>query len=315
MVKVAICDYDEKYLESLLSYLYGKCESNSFSTFTNVIDYIASYDNNSYDYTIISDNFYEAVCKEGVSLDKGKQIILSTSLDDSKIDSGIAVIYKYGPMDSLLRMMTADKRYKSDGLKYAVYSPTHHELSEMYGLSMCQMLAESKKVLLIDTMHCPIVKKLIRDGPVNSLIDVIYKLENNKSDEISSLIQAYGDIDILPLSNGPLDVASISKEQWHKLINYIDSLHVEVCVFLIEDLNSGFKEIMSYVDRCILINKRGDYYKDTINSMRDYISGLGTKTIPVELTMSASNLTEGYYQLEELLTGNLGRFVRSQYIS
>ena len=46
--------------------------------------------------------------------------------------------------------------------------------------------------------------------------------------------------------------------------------------------------------------------------MRDFIKTLGVKTTSIELLMSANNLSEGCYQLEELLTGNLGRYVRSQ---
>ena len=47
-------------------------------------------------------------------------------------------------------------------------------------------------------------------------------------------------------------------------------------------------------------------------SISSFIKTLGVKTTSIELLMSANNLSEGCYQLEELLTGNLGRYVRSQ---
>ncbi|MCR4612059.1 MAG: hypothetical protein K5644_09200 [Lachnospiraceae bacterium] len=317
-MRIALCDFDDKYLNSLLSYLYGKCESKNFASFTTIEDYEAASNNNQYEYTIMADDFYEklkVLKKDSLCKESGKLIILSATIDNLQSEDAYSVIYKYGPMDGLYRMMEYKSYKASDSRKYAVYSPSHHELTEMYGLSMCQMFRESKKVLLIDTMHCPIVKKLIRDGPRGGLIDVIYKLENDKSCEIENMIEEYSEIDVLPLALNPMDVASIKKEQWRMLIDYVDSLKYEVYVFLIEDINQGFKEIMNYVDNCILINKRGDYYKETQDYMKEYIRGIGTSTTSIELLMSANNLSEGCYQLEELLTGNLGRYVRSQNYS
>lgn len=317
-MRIALCDFDDKYLSSLLSYLYGKCNDKNFATFTGVGDYCEAIDSKSYDYTVMGDEFYESyVDKTTEALDginnAGKLIILSSTIDNLASNSSHQVIYKYGPMDGLYRMMEHKKSGSaSGGKRLAVYSPTHHELTEMYGLSLCQMFAESQRVLLIDMMHCPIIKKLIRDGPRGGIIDAVYKLENNKASEIQDLIEEYSGIDVMPLATSPMDVASISKQQWKMLIEYISTLNYEVFVFLIDEINQGFREIIENVDSCILINRRGDYYKDTQDYMKEYIRNLGTSTTPVELIMSANNLNEGCYQLEELLTGNLGRYVRAQ---
>ncbi len=309
-MRIAICDFDDKYLYSLLTYLYGKCEKEEFFSFTTLEDYEESLSEGGYDYTVMDEDFYEKWKDKKNSI--GKLIILSAKIDNIGNRDEYQVIYKYGPMDGLYRIMKKKSRKTSGAKKYAIYSPIHHELTEMYGLSMCQMLSESSKVLLIDTMYCPLVEKLIRDGPRGSFIDVIYKLCNGKSDEIRELIEEYDGVDVLPFVCNPTDTASVNKEEWNMLIDYIDSLNYETYVFLLDEINQGFRSIMEYVDNCVLINKKGDYYKSKQANMQKYIRSIGTDATAVELLMSANNLTEGCYQLEELLTGNLGRYVRKQ---
>lgn len=316
-MKLAICDFDERYVNSLFTYLYGKCDSNNFSSFTSVEDFEASLLNNEYNYIIMGDEFYEVLkaSREDTGIKdtrSGKIIILSSSIDNLQNEESYQVVYKYGPMDGLYKMINHTKRKARESKSYAVYSPTHHELTEMYGLSMCQMLLESSNVLLVDMSSCPVIRSMIRDGPRSGIVDVIYKLENNRTWEIKDLIEEYSGIDVLPMSLSPTDVASICKSQWKKLIEYIDSLKYETYVFIIEDISQGFKEIVEYVDNVILINRKGDYYKVKQDEMEKFIKNMGTKVTSVELQMSANNLNEGCYRLEELLSGNLGRYVRNQ---
>ena len=311
-MKIAICDFDEKYVDSLLTYLYGKCSANNYATFTTINDYEDSLTKAEYDYCVMGDKFYEKLRgNNGSNVNAGRLIILSSAIDNLSSEEG-CYIYKYGPMDGLYKMLNSNNRNITAAKSFAVYSPSHHELTEMYGLSMCRMLSEEMKVLLVDMMHIPIIKRLIRDGPKGSIIDVIYKLENNKSEEIKDLMDEYKGVDILPFAHTPTDIISISKSQWKKLIDYIDSLDYEAYIFVLDDISQGFKEIIERAGNCVLINKRGDYYRMQQEEMRDYIKSLGVRTTGVELLMSANNLNEGCYQLEELITGNLGHFVRSQ---
>ena len=317
-LKVAICDFDERYVSSLLTYLYGKCTNVTFSSFTTIEDYMASLLNNEYSYTIMGDEFYEVykVSNEenGVASDvkEDKLIILSASIDNLQSEEAYQTIYKYGPMDGLYRMMSSSRERTSNGKSFAIYSPFHHELTEMYGISMCKMLEETENVLLIDMVNIPIIRRLIRDGPQNGIIDVIYKLENNRTWEIKDLLENYNGIDVLPMSFCPTDISSISKKQWKALLDYIDSLNYGAYVFIFEDINQGFREIIEYVDNCILINRRGDYYQKRQEEMKDFVEKIANKVTSIELQMSANNLNEGCYKIEELLTGNLFQYVRSQ---
>lgn len=317
-MKVAICDFDERYVNSLLTYLYGKSDNIIFSSFTTVEEYMSSILNNEYKYNIMGDEFYEVykIRREeaGVneSIDVEKLIILSQSIDNMQNEEAYQTIYKYGPMDGLYKMMDHARSRPSNSKSFAIYSPAHHELTEMYGLSMCKMLEESENVLLIDTINIPVLRRLIRDGPHNGIIDVIYKLENSRNWEIKDLIEDYQGIDVLPMALCPTDIASISKKQWKSLIDYIDSLKYSAYVFIIEDINQGFREIIEYVDNCILINRKGDYYKNSQEEMKEFVNEIANSITSVELKMSANNLNDGCYKIEELLTGNLYKYVRSQ---
>ena len=101
-LKVAICDFDEGYVRSLLTYLYGKCDNLTFSSFSTIEDYMASLLNNEYSYTIMGDEFYEVYKvsneenKIASDVKEDKLIILSASIDNLQSEEAYQTIYKYG---------------------------------------------------------------------------------------------------------------------------------------------------------------------------------------------------------------------------
>ena len=66
------------------------------------------------------------------------------------------------------------------------------------------------------------------------------------------------------------------------------------------------------MDKLFVLGKPGDYFRKSQELFLDYIERSNTE-IELEnvlLPMSAGKLSDGAYQLEELLQGNLGVFVR-----
>lgn len=68
---------------------------------------------------------------------------------------------------------------------------------------------------------------------------------------------------------------------------------------------------MNYIKRMILLSRPGDFYKKSSRKIEAYLSSINGEidVQRLELPMSASNLTDGSYRIEQLLSGNLGRFV------
>lgn len=326
-MKVAICDFDKKYVENLFTYLLGKCNGIDFFTFTTVEDYeVRIMNEKDFSYVIISDEFYEL--KEAYEKENcvnnclnTRYIVLNTTLEKFEYEGSYQTIYKFGPMDGLWRLInnnlnnTREESYSNLHRKStAIFSPMHHELTEAYAFCYAQNLSENGRVLMVNMMTRPLFKKVGDDEEVGSIVDFVFDLEARSNKDIEVELSNYKGIDLFPVAYNPLDIMTITKEEWEHVISYIDSMNYDRVVFLIDDINQGFKEIMSYVDECLVINKRGDFFKCVQQELTEVVRNLCNKVTVIELLMSAKNLTEGCYQIEELLSGNLGKYVRSQGI-
>jgi hypothetical protein len=66
------------------------------------------------------------------------------------------------------------------------------------------------------------------------------------------------------------------------------------------------------LDKLYLLEKTGDYFRKSQEMFLDYIERLGLEVDieDVVLPMTVGNLSDSPYQLEELLHGNLGAFVK-----
>ena len=74
----------------------------------------------------------------------------------------------------------------------------------------------------------------------------------------------------------------------------------------------GFQEIISGCQELIVLGKPGDYYRMSQGKFVEYAENhyTGVQVHEVLLPMSAGNLVDGTYAVEELIQGNLGMFVR-----
>ena len=70
--------------------------------------------------------------------------------------------------------------------------------------------------------------------------------------------------------------------------------------------------MVSMCQELVVLGKPGDYYQKSQKSFLEY-AGRVYENVPirtVSLPMSAGNLVDGTYAMEELIQGNLGIFVR-----
>ena len=74
----------------------------------------------------------------------------------------------------------------------------------------------------------------------------------------------------------------------------------------------GFAEMMEGCEEMIVLGKPGDYYRKSQSRFLEYLhtNGIRVQVEEVMLPMSAGNLVDGTYVIEELIQGNLGLFVR-----
>ena len=75
---------------------------------------------------------------------------------------------------------------------------------------------------------------------------------------------------------------------------------------------SFFSKFIDSFNKLYVLVKSGDYFKRAQEQFFDYLERLETNVDIEEviLPMSAGNLSDGEYHIEELLQGNLGMFVK-----
>ena len=86
----------------------------------------------------------------------------------------------------------------------------------------------------------------------------------------------------------------------------------ETIVILFGRTINGFSSIIERLEKLYVLGKPGDYFRRGQDMFFDYLERINSSvdSLNVILQMSAANLADGSYQIEELLQGNLGVFVK-----
>lgn len=116
---------------------------------------------------------------------------------------------------------------------------------------------------------------------------------------------------VSPFAN-PEEVNDISQEAWESLMSYILRAGYDTVVILFGRTVQGFHNMVSMCEELVVLGKPGDYYQKSIRAFMNY-AGKTFDDVSIKsvyLPMSAGNLVDGTYAMEELIQGNLGIFVR-----
>jgi hypothetical protein len=131
---------------------------------------------------------------------------------------------------------------------------------------------------------------------------------------ITDYVTSFMGIDYIPPFHNPEEFNDVDSETWQKFFTFIASLGYDHIVILFGRTMQGFTDMLTCCDELIVLNKPGDYYRMSQNRFLQYLEEchIATAVASVLLPMSAGNLVDGTYVLEELIQGNLGVFVRKQ---
>jgi hypothetical protein len=116
---------------------------------------------------------------------------------------------------------------------------------------------------------------------------------------------------ILPFSN-PNEISEIDSDTWSKFLELLSRADYDYIVVLFGRTINGFNSHIRNLEKLYVLGKPGDYFRKSQEAFLNYIDRIGSdlELEDVILPMSAGNLSDGSYQLEELLQGNLGLFVK-----
>ncbi len=317
---IALCETDSEYLEAMASYLMEHIPNVAISTFTSVESFLNT--GQGFKVGIMSREFL-AVQEFSDSRAEVEEKIYLCDEEVAAEYEHLPMVYKYQSMDVMENTLKkilqirptvakASVARSSDSRVFGIYSPISHELSMPFALALCQVLRESGSVLFLDIEEISIMSRMIGRENEKGLMDLLYMVMQPDEVNLADYVSSYMGIDIITPFANPEDLNEIRGEVWGKLMNCLLRAGYDSVVILYGRITQGFKEMAGNCDEFLALGKPGDYYRKSqerfLEYIRDYYAGLSVSSIL--LPMSASNLVDGTYALDELIQGNLGLFVK-----
>lgn len=315
-LEVALCDCCESYIMKFASYLMENMKV-SIHIFTTIESFFS--DEGCYDVAILSEEFMEVSDFRPKGKVKHKYF-----LTENKEAAEDSTIYKYQSMDCILdqvaelkklqNMVASIKHSNSHSKMIGVYSPVGHELQLPFSMALGQAYRSDGKVLFLDLEEISIMPDLIGRSCERNLLDLLYEINTNTSDEfnLSKYARSFMGFDYIEPFLNPNELSEIDQETWSRLFNRLQATDYDVIVILFGRAINGFNSFIEGLEKLYVLGKPGDYFKKGQEAFFEFLDRIDTEVESenVILPMSAGNLTDGTYQIEELLQGNLGVFVK-----
>ncbi len=311
-LKVALCDQNEDYILKLANY-FMEIPQVSVHIFTTPEGFFA--DENDYDVTVLTEDFQDITDfrPKGTT---GHKYHLIEDFDTESEDC----IYRFQAVDNILNEIhelrkvgnTGSKKSNGTSKLVGIFSPASHELSLPFSMAVSQSYRTSGRVLFLDIEEVSILPKLIGDACERNLMDLLYEQSTSEKLDLSKYVRSFMGFDYVTPFENPNEISEIDEETWSGFFEALEQSSYDVVIVLFGRAINGFSGFIEKLNKLYVLNRPGDYFKMSQDSFLTYIEKINAteKVENVLLPMSAGNLSEGTYQIEELLQGNLGVFVK-----
>ncbi len=321
--KLLICDTDTAYAKALTAYLMQALKGFSITTYTDMEAFAS--DEEGYQVSLLGEEFLGVVkeaAKSGEDARFGEVLYLCARSGGE--DEGYPTVFKFQQMGTFVKAILAhsDVRGREKGEEtgrgqhwIGIHSPIRHELQLPFALAYGRMRARQERVLFLDLETNSIMEELIDCEGSRSLIDALYLSEEVEGADIAELADYYEGMSYLAPMRNFGEAVEVLPEQWKRLFYSVRKTDFDVVVVLFDDGVQCARELFGCLEELILLCKPGDYYRKSKGKVLNYIEGLanGPMVQDVNLALSGGNLADGTYRFEQLLEGNLGRFVESTF--
>ncbi len=313
-LEVALCDLDTDYILKFASQLTNKAKVN-VHIFTNVEAFFS--DEGDFDIAVMTEDFQEITEFKT----KGK-INRKYFLSEEPVEDELNHIYKYQSIDNIftcieeLRLVVqasaSVKKSNEKSKMVCVYSPISHELQLPFAMALSQEYKTEGSVLFLDLEEISILPALVGNACERNLLDLLYEVNAGTEINISQYVRNFFGCDYINPFLNPNEISEIDEDTWMMFFEMLQKTDYDVIVVLFGRTINGFGKLLSGMKKLYVLGRPGDYFKKGQQQFFEYLERieLDTDVESVILPMSAGNLSDGTYQIEELLQGNLGMFVR-----
>ena len=320
--RICICDEDAQYVNAFSSYLMERIRDVSIYSFTSPAAFLDC--GVTFEIGILGKEFLNVLEFSGKELVAEKFYLCGERIAAEY--RHLPMVYKYQSMEIVEEMIRRQQRKREEGswevdrqgdtAVYGIYSPISHELQMPFAFAVCQIFRERGRVLFVDLEDISIMKEMIRQPERKNIMDLLYDLSrpDGEKPDMDEYVTAFMGIDLIAPFHNPEEFNEVESGTWKLFFELVMELGYDFVVVLFGTMQ-GFCDMISCCRELILLNKPGDYYRMSQKCFMDYIeeNRIKTEVEPMLLPMSAGNLVDGAYGLEELVQGNLGMFVRKQF--
>lgn len=315
--KIVVCDKDREYVTAFVSYLVEHIPNVTIHSYTSEEMFLNS--EATYQVGILSRDFLEVLEFSGKEIVEEKFYLCD---ERAAVEyEHLPMVYKYQSMEIVEEMLKrmlhkeAEDWWGEEESKtkvIGIYSPISHELSMPFGLALCQVFREQGRVLFLDIEEISIMGVMMGQSCQKSLMDFLYLVVQQEKINLTEFVRSFMGIDYLCPFAGPEELNDIKEEAWTQLMRCVRSLGYDTVVVLFGRTLPGFRRILNFCQELIVLGKPGDYYQMSQRNFVEYLQRVceNIHLKQVSLPMSAGNLVDGTYAMEELIQGNLGLFVK-----
>lgn len=318
--RLLICDTDGAYVEALTAYLMHALKGFSITTYTGTEGFAG--DTGSYHISVLGEAFLPLVQEADAAERFGTVLYLCAHTGDVNC-AGYPSVFKFQQMGTFVKTILSyagvQASAKGDGCHSAkrwigIHSPVRHELQLPFALAYGRLLTGASRVLFLDMETNSILEELIDCAESRSLIDALYLSEEEENADITPLADYYEGMSYFAPMRNFGEAAAVTEEQWERLFAAAERTRFEVIVVLFDDGLQCTAALIKRLAEIVILDKPGDFYRKSKTKILRYLDGMsgGPDVRQITLPMSGNNLSDGTYRFEQLLQGNLGRFVESE---
>ncbi|MBQ9631490.1 MAG: hypothetical protein IJV04_01030 [Lachnospiraceae bacterium] len=320
--RILICDEDGAYVRALCAYFISSGHNMEIASYSQTEHF--SSERGVFDVSLLGKEFLRVLEKSGEDMSRfGKIFILTGDVNDSSRE--YTMLYKFQQMRSFLGTL---QKYGNHGPRVdpsvldschwtGIYSPIRHELQLLFALAYAKQKREEKsegELLFLDLEENSLLPELLVDTGRENLMDYLYLLENDQVEDEALLgcFSYYQGVSYLPPVRYFQELVSIDGKRWRRFFASIARLGFGQVVVLFDGSLRGMDALFDYLKELVLLGREGDFYHKYDRQIRSFIKERDRPMMVRETTLplSGSNLADGTYRFEQLLSGNLSQYAR-----
>lgn len=317
----AICDLEEAYVVRLADYLNSKrMLPYQVMAFTNLESLGQFTQENEIEILLIStDAMTDAVKSMQV-----KRVIILSEGEEPELDREFPVIGKYQDSDSIARQVlrcTGEEHAQEmpkDCRVIAVWSPVARCGKTLFALTLAYLAGEEGRSVYMNLEEYSGFEPLFRCTYRSDLADLLHASKEDSGQlarMLSSCVQTFGGMDIVPPAFFPEDIRDVGSREWTDFIAATARAGEYRTIVL--DIGSHMPDMADLLERCercylpalpdVVSRSKLNQFEKNMEALgkQELLSSMIRVYLP-EVTVRSS----GAALLDELVYGKMGQFAR-----